>query len=268
MRVISVINLKGGVGKTTTAANMAYVLAEHHMSKVLIIDNDKQGNLSRLFKAYSEDETCGMAKVMLGDISSSIISHTEYTNIDIISANMSLLSANLKVMKDEGEQHTRLRNFLNTLDKTVGEYNYVIIDNPPTIDMCVINALACTDDVIVPVKVDKWALEGLDIITEQIKESKEFNPAIELIGVLITVFTKNDVNTSGEKWLRQQETYPVLSTKIRKTEKVDEATFFENPVVRHSTRCGATRDYKALVHEYLQKVNRKGIEDKSWQNSV
>lgn len=256
MRVISVINLKGGVGKTATSANMAYELAKRHQNKVLLIDNDKQGNLSRLFKCYEEDRECGMAKIMLGEISSSVISHTEYTNIDIISANMTLLSANLKVMKDEGEQHTRLRSFLNVLDNSAGEYDYVIIDNPPTIDMCVINALACTDDVIVPVKVDKWSLEGLDIITEQIKEAKKFNPCIELMGVLITIFKKNDVNASGEEWLRQQHAYPVLNTKIRRTEKVDESTFFEKPVAEYSTRCGAARDYRELVHEYLEKVNQ------------
>ena len=256
MRVISIINLKGGVGKTVTSANMAYELAEHHMSKVLIVDNDKQGNISRLFKCYEENEECGMSEVMLKKANKQSIKHTEYTNIDLISANMTLLSANLQVMKDEGEQHTRLRKFLDSLEDEENAYDYVIIDNPPTIDMCVINALACTNDVIVPVKVDKWSLEGLDIITEQIKEAKEFNPCIELMGVLITIFKKNDVNTSGEEWLRKQDGYPIFETKIRRTEKVNEATFFEKPVAEYSIRCGATRDYKKLVNEYLQKVEQ------------
>lgn len=262
MRVISVINLKGGVGKTTTSANMAYELAEHHMSRVLIVDNDKQGNISRLFKAYSDEEECGMAKIMLQENVRDAIKPTEYTNIDIVTANMSLLIANDRVAKSKDEgQHEKLRCFLDMINNVKNEedfreYDYVIIDNPPTIDMCVINALACTDDVIVPVKVDKWALEGLEIITEQIREAKEFNPSIDLMGVLITMFNKNDVNSSGEEWVRQQNDYPVFETKIRRTEKVDESTFFEKPVIEYSVRCGATRDYKALVNEYLQKVEQ------------
>lgn len=209
MRVISVINLKGGVGKTTTSANLAYDLAEYHGCKVLVIDNDKQGNISRLFKAYDEDEDCGMYKVLLEDKLTDIIKYTDYTNIDIITANMTLLSANLMLMQeDTEEQHTRLRNYLSQLEnldnETYREYDYVIIDNPPTIDMCVINALACTDDVIVPVKVDKWALEGLDIITSQIKEAKEFNPCLNILGVLITAFKKNDINEAGEEWIRKK----------------------------------------------------------------
>ncbi|ADZ82462.1 ParA family protein [Cellulosilyticum lentocellum] len=257
MRVISVINLKGGVGKTTTSANLAYDLAEYHGCKVLVIDNDKQGNISRLFKAYDEDEDCGMYKVLLEDKLTDIIKYTDYTNIDIITANMTLLSANLMLMQeDTEEQHTRLRNYLSQLEnldnETYREYDYVIIDNPPTIDMCVINALACTDDVIVPVKVDKWALEGLDIITSQIKEAKEFNPCLNILGVLITAFKKNDINEAGEEWIRKKSGYPVFETKIRRTEKADEATFFEKPVGEYSTRSAAARDYKALTLEYLR----------------
>lgn len=191
MRVISVINLKGGVAKTTTAANIAYGLANQHDYNVLIIDNDKQGNISRLFRAYEEDEECGMSRILLEKHPAGVIKSTPYKNIDIITANMSLLSANLLLMKnDVDEQHTRLRHYLNQLQSLESgmykEYDFVVIDNPPTIDMCVINALASTDDVIVPVKLDKWALQGLDIITSQIEEAKEFNPCIQLLGVLIT----------------------------------------------------------------------------------
>ncbi|PHV69225.1 cobyrinic acid a,c-diamide synthase [Sporanaerobium hydrogeniformans] len=260
MRVISVINLKGGVGKTTTSANIAYVLHKQHGYRVLLIDNDKQGNLSRLFGAYDEEEECGMSRVLLEQNPKQIVKHTKYEGIDIITANMSLLRANLLIMKnDQEEQHTRLRHYLYQLDnsKTEGWYDYVIIDNPPTIDMCVINALACTDDVIVPVKVDKWSLEGLEIITNQIEETKEFNPCIQMLGVLITVFKKNDVNLSGEEWMRQKSDYPVFDTKIRQTEKVDESTFYEMPVVNYSLRCGATRDYKRFVLEYLEKTEER-----------
>ena len=259
MRVISVINLKGGVGKTTTCANMAYNLAEKHGYKVLIIDNDKQGNISRLFKAYEEDSECGMSKVLLEKSPKEVIKTTDYKNIDIITANMSLLSANLMIMKNEAEeQHTRLRNYLSQLENMNNasylEYDFVIIDNPPTVDMCVINALACTDDVIVPVKIDKWALEGLDIIASQIEEAKEFNPCINLLGVILTAYKKNDINEAGEEWIRRESGYLVFETVIRRSEKNDEATFFAKPVVEYSVRSSAARDYKKFVLEYLIKT--------------
>lgn len=257
MRVISVINLKGGVGKTTTSANLAYDLAEYHGCKVLVIDNDKQGNISRLFKAYDEDEDCGMYKVLLEKKLTDIIKYTDYTNIDIITANMTLLNANLMLMQtDAEEQHIRLRNYLSQLDnlnhEAYREYDYVIIDNPPTIDMCVFNALVSTDDVIVPVKVDEWGLKGLDVIAEQIEQAKEYNPCLQLLGVLITIYKKNDINVVCEEKLRKDSRYPIFETKIRRTDKADEATFFEKPVGEYSSRSAAARDYKALTLEYLR----------------
>lgn len=255
MRVISVINLKGGVGKTTTVVNMAYELAEQHGYKVLILDNDKQGNISRLFKAHDGDEEeCAMSKVFSGKSGAEVIKHTEYENIDIITADMSLLNVSSQIV---GE-YRKIGEFLKKIDTIGGndyrEYDYVLIDNPPTIDFYVINALYCTDDVIVPVKLDQWALDGMESIKEKVDEMREYNPSINFTGIVITTFQKSDLSIEEETRIREESGYPVFTTRIRRSEKVNESTFKEKPVIECSPRCGASRDYKKLVNEYLKIV--------------
>jgi chromosome partitioning protein len=150
MQVISIISLKGGVAKTTTTVNMAYALAAVHGKRVLVIDNDKQGNTSKAFDRYDTEDKDTIARVMLerNVEVSEIIKSTDYKNIDIITANMDLLEANLRTIVDTGrQQQTRFKKALSA----AGEYDYCIIDNAPDINMSIINALVMSNDVIVPV---------------------------------------------------------------------------------------------------------------------
>ena len=176
MQTISIISLKGGVAKTTTAVNMAYTLAAVHNKKVLIIDNDKQGNTSKAFKKYDTEDKNTVARMMLErniDVSE-IIKKTDYENIDIITANMDLLEANLRTIVDTGrQQQTRFKKALSNskvLDHGWAKfdylplteaYDYCIIDNAPDINMSIINALVTSNDVIVPVFMDQYSFDGL-----------------------------------------------------------------------------------------------------------
>ena len=160
MKTISIINLKGGVAKTLTADNMAHVLAVFHNKRVLLVDNDKQGNTSKAFGVHSYDEKS------LSDILTArrldpweVIRKTRFENIDVLPANMTLIRANLEVMMDSARpQQTRLRDALNVVAKD-GFYDYCIIDNAPDINISTINALVASDDVIIPIKIDKYAFE-------------------------------------------------------------------------------------------------------------
>ena len=198
MRVISVLNLKGGVAKTFTAANVAYELYRRGY-RVLLIDNDKQGNLSKAYSRYDAENIAPVTKLLAGDWCNvdELIQHTDYEGIDIVTANMSLFGATWNLTKEDSEnQIERYKTLVYAKvqyygDCTVyGKYDYCIIDNPPDIGLNVVNALAITDEVIVPVKVDEDALEGLDIVTEQIEDAKAFNPALKLAGVLITSYQR------------------------------------------------------------------------------
>ena len=200
MKTISILNLKGGVAKTFTAANMAYEIYRRGY-RVLLIDNDKQGNLSKAYSRYDAESVAPVTRLLAGDWqgATELIQNTNYVGqqccIDIVTSNMSLFGATWNLTKEDSENQTeRYKRFADIMG---GFYDYCIIDNPPDIGLNVINALAITDEVIVPVKVDEDALEGLDIVTEQIEDAKAFNPALKLAGVLITSYQNTDGEAAG-----------------------------------------------------------------------
>ena len=253
MQTISIISLKGGVAKTTTAVNMAYILAAVHKKKVLVIDNDKQGNASKAFDRYDTEDKDTIARAMLErnfDVSE-IIKKTNYEGIDIITANMDLLEANLKTVVDAGrQQQTRFKKALAAVS---GNYDFCIIDNAPDINMSIINALVMTNDVIMPIFMDQYSFDGLNILLEQIAQVQEdFNETLNFAGCLVTQYQNNDVNNLNIEKL-QARGLPMYTQKIRRTEKkVSESTFEKMPLVEYSVRCGAAQDYKKFVLEYLR----------------
>lgn len=267
MRAISIINLKGGVAKTTTTVNMAYLLAKRGY-KVLVVDNDKQGNASKAFGLYDPEDHDNMARVMLeGTPIIDLAASTRYENLDIVPANMDLLEANLRVIADVSRpQQTRIKKAIEKKSierelqgkettSAATEYDFIIFDNAPDINMSIINALVVSDDVIVPVEIDQYSFDGLDILLEQIAAVKEdFNPAISFRGCLITKYRqREEVQAQGAEILKER--CNVFSTKIRRTEdKPKESTFAKIPLVEYSVRCGASQDYKKFVTEYLEMI--------------
>ena len=165
---------------------------------------------------------------------------------------MTLIRANLEVMMESTRpQQTRLRAALGTV---AGEYDFCIIDNAPDINISTINALVASDDVIIPIKIDKYAFDGLAELKEQIEDTRDdLNPRLRLAGCLITCFQRTDADRQGEEWLNTQPDYPVFDTHIRYSEKVTESTFSESPIAEYSRRSGAAMDYIAFVREYLQR---------------
>ncbi|KMZ43965.1 MULTISPECIES: ParA family protein [Bacillales] len=258
MKTISVINLKGGVAKTISAVNIAHILAVIHEKRVLLVDNDKQGNASKMFGLHSYDAR-SIAEVMTerSPNLAEIIAPTAYPNLDIIPANMNLLRANLQVLLDSSRpQQTRLRAALKGVSE---RYDYCVIDNAPDINISTINALVASDDVMIPVKIDKFAFDGLAELKEQIDNTRdELNPDISLKGCFVTCYQRNEVNKQGEEWLYNQKYFPLFRTHIRKTEKVDESTFAAVPIIEYSRRCGAAMDYIGLVAEYLEGEGNAG----------
>ncbi|MGL5329657.1 MAG: ParA family protein, partial [Peptostreptococcaceae bacterium] len=124
----------------------------------------------------------------------------------------------------------------------------------PDINISTINALVASDDVLIPIKIDEFAFDGLSELNEQIENVREdLNQKLKLIGCFVTQYAKNDVNVQGEEWLKEQK-YPYFETHIRRTEKVDESTFAKMPIVEYSRRCGASQDYLKLVEEYLNRI--------------
>ena len=252
MKTISIINLKGGVAKTITSINMSHILATIYGMRVLLIDNDKQGNTSKFFKLHNY-EMPSIAELLVEKKfdTHKAVRHTQYANLDVISANMNLLNANLKIIMDVSrQQQTILKKALQQVES---EYDYCIIDNAPDINISVINSLVASDEVIVPIKIDQFSFDGLEELIEQFEKINELNPSLHFKGCLVTQYARNDVNAQGEEHLNNQEKYPMFATHIRRTEKVDESTFTSQPIVEYSQRCGAAKDYLGFVKEYLGK---------------
>jgi chromosome partitioning protein len=251
MEIIVVGDLKGGVAKTTTSVNKSHILATVYNKRVLLIDNDKQGNASRFYKLHSYDHP-SIADVLIEKNydTHNAIQHTQYANLDMITANMNLLTANLQISADESrEQHTILKK---ALEQVESEYDYCIIDNAPDVNISIINSLVAANTVIVPIKIDQYSFDGLKILFEQIEDIREFNPGINFRGCLITQYVNNNVNQQGKAYLIEQTQYPVFTTHIRRTaDKVDESTFTGTPIVEYSKRCGTAKDYLSFVKEYL-----------------
>lgn len=219
MRTVSIISLKGGVAKTTTAINMAYILAVIHKKRVLVIDNDKQGNASKAFSLYDTEDADTIARAMMDrdlDVRS-VIKKTDYAGLDVITANMGLLEANLRTVVDTGrQQQTR---FKKALAPVQGDYDFCIVDNAPDINMSIINALVMSDDVIVPIFMDQYSLDGLNLLLEQVGQVQEdFNQDLNFSGCLVTQYQNNDISNEGIKRLRSRG-IPMFEQKIRRTEK-------------------------------------------------
>lgn len=254
MKTISIINLKGGVAKTISAVNVAHILAAKHNKRVLLIDCDKQGNVSKMFGVHDYDKPSVADILAHSRLALDVIVNTEQENLSIIPANMNLLKANLEVMLDSTRpQQTRLKSALKPLKALC---DYCIIDCAPDINISTINTLVASDYVFVPIKIDNFAFDGLAELKEQIENVREdFNPNIKY-RCFVTCYQNNEVNRQGEEWLKERRAdYPLFSTHIRRTVKVDESTFANAPILEYSPRCGAAKDYMALVDEILEYVS-------------
>ncbi|MBO5588312.1 MAG: AAA family ATPase [Anaerovibrio sp.] len=251
MRTINICNLKGGVAKTTTSINMACNLADMGR-RVLLIDNDKQANASQLFDRHSY-EAPSLAEVLTGKASAEeAICQTDYHNLDILPANMNLLTADKEILMDEDvPQHEHLRMALSGIGD---KYDFCIIDNAPDVSMSVINALTAGDDYIIPVKADCFTFEGVGIMVDTANQVRDnYNPKLNFCGCIITSYRFNDVNRTGATYLENSQ-YKMFRTKIHWTPKVDESTFAGQPLKEYSPRSWAARNYQQMTAEYLDMI--------------
>lgn len=252
MRTISIINLKGGVAKTTSSINIAYILTQRGY-KVLLVDNDKQGDCSRGLNRRTIDGD-GIDRIMLDrhpDMEN-LIHETDYENLDIITANLGLLTANMEVTMDRVRpQQNRLKK---ALQQVVERYDFCVVDNAPDINISVINALTAANDVLIPVEVDDNTLEGMKELLEQIEEVKEeLNPELRNVKCFISKYQRlNEAHVQGAEVI--QKYYPTMRTRIRASAVVARSTFARIPVALYSPRSAAAEDYEKLVTEYLDMI--------------
>lgn len=259
MERIAVLNLKGGIGKTTTAVSLAVILAAEYKQNVLLIDCDMQGNASKVLGRY-RPEGSGTHTIMqrLTDPEYCIFS-TEYPvadpfcengRLDIIPANMYLMQANAAIMQDaENEQLHILDNAIKRLEEN-SAYNVVIFDCALGLDMTVLNAVIASDLVIAPVPFGGYEIDGLQQLQEQLDDLKSIKPGLRM-KALFTMKQGNKANKEFEQWLHENSGYDVYKTAIRRSVMAQKATLEEMPLPVFSKRGTATQDYKAVAAELM-----------------
>ena len=247
MKTISLINKKGGVGKTTIAVNLAYAFAESCDLRILVLDNDDQGNDSQFFGVEPE---LSLADVLMGRTSmKEAIQHTRYPRIDIVASGEDLLDANVSVIKDENiVQQSILQNAMRTVAE---DYDICIIDNPPTINASVINALVASDEVIIVTTPDMYGIRGVTQMAEYIEEFRSYNPHLRFRGCLLNKFA---ATPHGFRCIEQiKARFPLFRTRIRYTkDKLEASAESHQSIFEYSPNCGFARDLNVFVDEFLE----------------
>ena len=250
---IAIINLKGGVGKSVTACNLAAELAAKSKS-VLVVDLDKQGNTSKFFGVLDYDSP-SVAEVMLGedDILAAIVKGVDVWGVHLLPCDMRMLKANRTILMDNGPRQYHLRDALETLDNS---YDYCLMDCPPDLDMGSINALTAADWVIIPVDCDEWACDGMREIMDQIEQVQMYyNPHLKVMGALMTKYRRT--RYAGEVVHQLNEAgIEMLHTVIRYTVKVSEAKSAHEPLRVYKPDCSAALDYGCLADEVDEAVSK------------
>ncbi len=254
MRTIAVINLKGGVAKTTTVINTAAILAADFGKKVLVIDADSQCNCTE-FLLGSKAEAYSLSDLLRQgfDAAACRIQHSNVEGVDILPADETLMDLDLTKVEIGGASAVCIRDMLGTVGWA---YDFVLIDCPPAFNAASAAALVAADEAVIPMKLDAFSLRGMGNILCQIRNMTKVNPRLKVAGILPTMWYKAEKIVEAEEALRAYG-FGVFSH-IRRTPKVDDMTFAQEPIIVSSPQSAAAKDYRRFVVELVKGVKANG----------
>ena len=248
-RVISVASQKGGVGKTTTAINLGACLAQESR-RVLLIDIDPQGNASSGLAVNGNDQRLTTYEVLINEAElGQAIVPTALANLDLVAAGQRLSGAEVELVGMMARE-TRLKSCLT---KTREEYDFILIDSPPSLGLLTVNALTASDSVLIPLQCEYLALEGLTQLIGAIRLVQDhLNPALRIEGVLLTMFDarlnlSQQVAEEARKFFAER----VYKTMIPRNVKLSEAPSFGKPIVLYDPHSTGAESYRDLAREVL-----------------
>ena len=258
-RIIAIVNQKGGVGKTTTTINLGAALAEIGQ-RVLLVDLDPQGNASTGLGVDHVDRDVTTYDFVVGDATpSEAIQTTDVQNLWIIPATTDLSSADIELISNE-KRSFLLRDALRQTPMDLYQFDYILIDCPPSLNILTVNAMVSADSVVVPLQSEFFALEGLSQLMLTIREIRESaNANLRIEGIVLTMYDKrNNLSQQVEGDARENLGDLVFKTVIPRNVRLSEAPSFAAPVLTYDTASKGSVAYRALARELLSKVkNRK-----------
>jgi chromosome partitioning protein len=256
MKILAITNQKGGVGKTTTCVNLAASLAATKR-RVLLIDLDPQGNAT-MGSGVSKDEVpASMYDVLLGDKTlSEVTVKVQQAGFDLAPANRELAGAEVELV-NEFARETRLKK---AIEELADEYDYVLLDCPPALNLITVNALTAAQAVLIPMQCEYYALEGLSDLVKTIKKVRgHLNPILEIEGLLRTMFDpRNMLAQQVSAQLVQHFGDKVYRTVIPRNIRLAEAPSYGLPVLYHDKTSKGAQAYLALAGEMINKGKRHG----------
>tara|TARA_B100002052_G_scaffold151829_1_gene138514 strand:- start:199 stop:999 length:801 start_codon:yes stop_codon:yes gene_type:complete len=255
-KIISVINQKGGVGKTTTVINLAAGLSMQG-KKILVIDLDPQGNATTglgLSNTENSEET--IYSVLNGNKKlHDVIQKTKFENLDLIASNVDLSGLEVETAGDSRRAFILKDELTAYLNDSGGSYNYILIDCPPSLSLLTIMALVASNSLLVPLQTEFFALEGITQLMKTIERiKKNLNPELSIRGILLTMFDKrNKLSGEVEKEARDYFKDKVYTTVVPRNVRLSEAPSHGVPVLIYDKSCPGSKSYFSLTDEFLNR---------------
>ncbi|MDG1168121.1 MAG: ParA family protein [Sulfitobacter sp.] len=252
-KIIAVANQKGGVGKTTTAINLSAALVEKG-KRVLVVDLDPQGNASTGLGIELEDREYTTYELLLEDLDlKDVIQETEYPGLSIVPATVDLSSADIELLSAE-KRSFLLHDALRQTQMDAFNFDYILIDCPPSLNLLTVNAMIAAHSVLVPLQSEFFALEGLSQLMMTIREMRQSgNKELRIEGVVLTMYDKrNNLSQQVEHDARSNLGELVFKTVIPRNVRVSEAPSYAMPVLSYDAQSKGSVAYRALADEIIQ----------------